>query len=1477
MANINFEANSNSFENKSNVVLRTNPNLTSNVKLVVDSDGSLYMDSISANRVLSDQRYKKVSVDSGSSYAYDLAKFYKNTPLDKAFETYRTTSDLSVYRDYESQYEEQYHYGARLNDSKLYKDNIRFMAPLWLESDLPEYFVVYRIDEPVSEVDLSDDLNGINARIMQMLKKATLVKTFDMRKGSKLGNYLNNYVNDPKFPYAPVTVSFESSEKSTWNGIDLVKGGFTSSAEFMYNEFVVTDRQEILNNQFITEGFRRNKMVCANLINLEFIFDDATVEAYDVNRYVGFYVKAHTEGKFKASKFAKGILHVDLSTIETEYDLSTSSLTDISMLPTMDLDKPVLQWVRTRDNFYNVVNENIPLFQLKVPSLPADMVGGMIKKKETLEIKSIIPNVKDFFKINVTGTPDSGEKFVLAAKTEWLPTTNKDAFTIFADSSVAAGKADGLKFSNLGTTNQIALAMLTAFNNIDDNPFKITRVDSSLIIENYSTGNRLHRSFFGMHLSNSSNTIKVEVGEYDNVTKKVGLDPVDYFTYWTYYPVGGSSVNTGYLVPDAEIGDIDDNTFIKDGANYIRIVEVVKDPFYDGWRVCLGSKTSTNLYFEASVNLYKDSYIEFGKFEVFNFIDFDFNFFSTQNSDPKELFHETEQDTNVNTSQLEDINKYNEDWSTYFKQLEGILQPITPTITPNNNISNEYDRLQENYTKETSIVSRVVPTINKWVYKNGLTSREKPYFLSMSEAFGKTNFSPDLNVSGRDPKAMTHEWYYIYGYPEYSSVPQTAAGMGDIIRDFYSYIQPEKSINLSSDNLTDITDDWFNRLFTFEGIEVDGEMVPTVINKKYTRLIKGSTAQPAETMFRGLKVKMYARKEFNESNPRNLINTPEFNNYKFSSVLVFNNYQTQVELGKQPEDSVKYKAIQNKKWKTVTLYIEVNSTEEVVEYVNRKLLYNMRDFYTSGATATATPLEGYLDFSSAVGFGDSLDVKGFNTELIRQVQVNSSGSYSTITFEYGGYTWEAPVEKVFNNNSLRILAPGGILGDVTHTQILTVTALPSLVWQNIEFTYQGGGYNQAKSTFERVSAKYIAELFNSNNTEDVEYLTVEEDGTINPNRFILNIEDGNHVTKKSTIVVEADSKKPQSYKVSSGIIGYVNTNRTTPIDVKLVRMAGDYMPNYRTVIAFTDLYRDNKIDKLWAGLSDEEARQKVVYNKYNRLGIAFASYTNFGYDKFGLIEDMHFHKINPEKADGILKLSNSTEDQPVYPLIGEVAIDKRDINVFRSSWEDGFYTKNDNQFNRSFVFGTLSASEEGAFLASTLNLPRAAYDITSYSNIIKATSLEEMKTYKDARNYVGDLITFEDDSNIWMDFYLQNNLVNILKADNAGYSIKKYVDASNSYGDKTSLDDDITKYIQANLIKLMGIEEIRVWNNKTKQIVESAVLSAENLQEILNTTFSEEKSFRLEYDPVQPLNVRLIYNKRPGFRHELYVYVKISS
>jgi hypothetical protein len=138
MTSINFEVNSNSIEGKSQVILRTNPLLTSNVKLVVDSKDKIYLDSINANRTLSDQQYKKFNLDSTGHFAYDIAAFYKSTPLDSVYDTLRLDSDTSVYREYDKQYEEQYHYGDRLNGSKTYDENIRFMAPLWINKTLPE-------------------------------------------------------------------------------------------------------------------------------------------------------------------------------------------------------------------------------------------------------------------------------------------------------------------------------------------------------------------------------------------------------------------------------------------------------------------------------------------------------------------------------------------------------------------------------------------------------------------------------------------------------------------------------------------------------------------------------------------------------------------------------------------------------------------------------------------------------------------------------------------------------------------------------------------------------------------------------------------------------------------------------------------------------------------------------------------------------------------------------------------------------------------------------------------------------------------------------------------------------------------------------------------------------------------------------------------------------------------------------------------
>jgi len=1485
MATINFDANKNSIEGKSQVILRTNPALSSNVKLVVDSSGDIFLDSFSANKTLSNQKYKRYSIDPSGHYAYDLAAYYKNTPLELVYEPLRRDSDTSVYKLYNKQYEEQYNYGARLNSYNIYSENIRFMAPLKIDKVLPEYFVIYRIEEPVSDSVLTDELSNINTRLVDMLSNATIVKTFDLRPKSKVGQYLNTFANNTEKPIAPLTFSFEKNEKTLWNGIDLVKGGFASKGEYVSDNFIKTDNLEILNNQFITEGFKRNSLVSADVINLEFLFEDFD-NAYDVPRYIGIYVNEHEEGSFKHTDYRKDVLYFDNSTVETNFDLTGTSpqLTAINMLPYDELDLPILQWVKFNNGFGHVKNlksnDGIVIGQFNVAAFNVNSTDKFIKKNDTLNISGIIDDNRDFIKLSVVERPDSSEHIILAATNEVKASGNIELFKIYADSALAAGTHDGLKYSNNGSLEQITFALRNAMNSILDSEFKISLDKTNIIISNYISGNRVGNAFLA--IKNDGVTVptylNIETSLLNPDIDLTFISPSFDTDYTIHGMVGGSAIGNSLLIEFEEIGDLSGDTYIKSGNTFAKVIEVVADPVFDNkYRVCVDKSIDSINVQDSSLSLWIENKVTFGKFEAFDFVDFDFDFFSTMHSKPKELQYE-DVDSGVDTNYIDNLNDFNTPSFNFFKGLENIKQEVTITSSGVSKIYSEYDRLQENYIKELALTSRIIPTINKWRYLDGVNVRENPYMLSMSEAFGKTNFAPNIKIDGTNADAMTHEWYYIYGHPNYydATDPLQKSNALDFIKSNYSYLQPELSIELDASKLMDINNDWFNSLFVYDGFDITGVgFAPAVITKKYTTFVKGSVNAPAETMFRGLKVKAFARKEFTELNPKNLINTAEFNDYKFSAVL---NYKAN-----QSVDDSTIKVIQNKEFKTITIYIEVLTTEQNALFVNRKLLYHLKSFSDSFGNLSDTKINGYLDFSVQLDNDPkTINVTGVGVDFIKDIQINEDGGYNVIKFDYANDTWVLPVISVENSSRLTVIAVDGQPGKIQNeskTNFLAITQEPSTFGIGKDFTYIGGGYNLAKATFESISTKSIVDLLNLNDTEKVEYITVETDGTINNNRFILNIEDGHYVKKQSKLTTSSDPNKPETFKVSAGKVGYVVNERDTPYTTELIRMSGDYTPLTRTVVSFTDMYRPYKTSQIFDDgdvLTVEDPREKILYNRYNRMGIVFGSAQYEGHDKWGVIENLNYHKINPEKADGILKLSNSTTP-PVYRLISEIAIDKRDVNVFRSSWEDEYYIKNGIQNQNINVYGTLSAYEESAFLASTLNLPKNQYEITSYPNTKLATGLSDMKAIKSTGTYNGDVVLFEDNDNVYIDLYLGNRLTNVLIDDNAGAYIKKYVLASNSYGDKTTLDDDIKKYIEVNMLKLLNINEVRLFNTPSKQILSSEVASINSLNDILDSRFVEDTSFRLEYDVKNPLNIKVIYNKRPGFKHQFYIYTKINS
>ena len=90
-------------------LLRTNPKLTSNVKLIVAGDG-LFLESFNADPKLAGATYKKFRVKPEGSYSYDVASFWNSnkTPVDLIYKVKRDFSDFSILNTYDKQIEETY-------------------------------------------------------------------------------------------------------------------------------------------------------------------------------------------------------------------------------------------------------------------------------------------------------------------------------------------------------------------------------------------------------------------------------------------------------------------------------------------------------------------------------------------------------------------------------------------------------------------------------------------------------------------------------------------------------------------------------------------------------------------------------------------------------------------------------------------------------------------------------------------------------------------------------------------------------------------------------------------------------------------------------------------------------------------------------------------------------------------------------------------------------------------------------------------------------------------------------------------------------------------------------------------------------------------------------------------------------------------------------------------------------------------------
>lgn len=1634
---INTAANNSLNKNKTFALLRTNPKLTSNIKLVADSSGDIYLSSIKASRTLAQANFQKYPLSEFGQYNRDVALFYGKLPKDKRYEVGREHTDLAISKEYSTQYEQLYNYGSSFNYTKVYGEQYRMFAPIWLEDKVPQKYVIYRIEDADFDRKYSNDSEGQNFRIQEMLSKATIIKTFDLTNNTKLGKYLNSHINDPLFPKSHVTFNFEIDDPTYFSGIDSMIGGFVKKSDYIDDDYIKEDLPEILANNTITSSFERNGLVSANIFNLEFLFDDAGAKDYNIYRYFGLYVDEYKEGEVLVENVTKdGMLYLS-------GDRSKNG--DVDYIPTeVETSIPMLSWVKDKNGeFHHIKNtyrsRNKKFLGIKqvgdpvglqwIKSISTSFQGNkdsFIKKIEN-EIQTPIISrdpFNGFIRIKLTSPPTHNDKIFLGDLLEIsIENFNLGDFVFIADETLPIGTYSEGKYSCQGNTSQIAAAIAGSIRNGEIIPYNARSVKNEIIIDDYSQGRNKYTTVFGINTSNPYTFLDVSdcvsadeffekryndfVSEGGVVTGGLQIGDYDIFTM-----SGGCAVNQGATVSPSDVGLLKVGDYVKHNRKdkYTLIEEIIKDPVSENYRVIFKDKvifSNSNL-----MSTYKTYMTSFGKFEGYDLKDFDFDFFSTSNSDISHLNLEsiqylsdessfslssaTPQDTPLSevlapnifggstvpfasniqwtvlvygmdirpfiskgdflkknssggispeyalisyikwipiasnpTNGMSIIRLNEEPSSEYaissnpsdiassefifkpgdnnfglfkFKNLSNIVEDDSSdadeSAVLDTGIKTEYDRLNENSLKETSVSSRIIPTICKFALKDGTATnaRSLPYMLNVSEAFGVDNLSPDISViSERDSNKLNMEHFLIWNIPPYLKTPDSIPLLKDYVNPEQKPMEYQDVIN----KLKDINYDYFSAYLTYIGSysptspAADG-WVNSNTKRLYTSFASGDSLGFASTVFKGLRYIYKDRKEFSLSEPISFQPSSSVNGYKYATVVCYTNNPIS---DNTFEAKTEFEFIKNEKFKTLTLAINVSLPNNDVKFLDIYGAYNLNDIVDSEGDIINSKVRGYLEFGGITAGSNwdepttqvtaSLQSVGSNSTKFTEDIFKIEEEYSYLIFNIPGYPqgekFALKVVSVIDDENIIVSGtPGGIDQQapgypekITISNYLNATDTSNISNQ-IELEYHQGGKRGWENVLSSVVAPGMAEKINTH--DNIKYTTIGEDGTESDGLYCIEIQDGVEFIKTSILAVETDEDKPKAFKLNNDEIGHDLVAREDGgYYTNLRRMNGEYDPLFRSVIEFTAPYRDKKIqaeDENTNRPTDEYIRQKKGYERLSEVNCVFSSYLKTD-NNYGIIPNFYYHKVN-EEGGKVLKLDQSTDKPPLYPLIGEIAIDKKDINLLDSKYSSEYYTRSYEGGKTEKVHGTLSPIEERSFLASTIMKVKDEYDITAYSPAY-VNSLKELDVIRYDEKENQSAYVFEDSQKIYIDFYIMDSVVNELIEDEKLVSYySKYVNVENSYGDKTTLKDDTVLYIKSNIIPRFELDKILIYG-KPVTTENTELDSVVNIEDIMSDGYLPLTNFEVRRFSEKPLDFRLIYNKKPGYNYKFRVHAKIIA
>lgn len=868
---------------RSHLILRTNPRLTGNIKLMVGQD-NVYMSTIQINDTLSDQQYVSNPINPASNYSVDVYSIFNSVPRNILYQIPEIDHNQYVRKNSE-QYIQTYNYGCRRLISKLYDEQFSSFAPLLIGDKIPDVYVLFKI--PLSKQHETKTWTASD-----YYKNADIVTTFDLKK-SKIGTYIQNLVNHPLFRNPPITVNYET-KTVTYCGISVYKGSIVSITESILHLF---DQELPVKDfdQYITDGFYRNGLVLANLLNLEFMFDDVVTD-FSTSSYYGLYVNYKDIDDYNPIK------------IQQDYDQYL---------------KNCYCYVRNDDGIQKYRNS------VKQP----------LQYDRSLVVQPVRSSGYSSMSLRLDKNLEVGYELRLYLNGKYLETIILDTLLQF--------DADDYQYQQWSNAGQLQ----TFVNPIGSKSEVLRRIGLAVqwvlqAVENYS-----YKFFVDedelVFYSNNKFVPTLSICSY--LLDRNGQSLSDgYITFSSFNLIGySSSKGKRFKIAKSQLPILQSKLILLENHQYATIETIsanvdeelidenhnlVETDNYRNYCIVTINDTLPQILFKGNtIQLYSKQQSKFGVLDVSPISDFDYDFHSMEYASG----HESEYSHyySVRSGDLVMGRQYtafnNNKDNTFELQISAIIDGKQQTaasvpkggkitfiaqstdytvvsgsgtivdnfyLTDNelntfvgfntlsttigksdnklkinsfkDNSKNEYEILKENSTSLNTYLSKLIPHVNKWVMNNK-DIRNNEYRLNMSSSFGSLSFTPSFNAIESDPSKFTHEWYYLSCYPKGLTKEE--------VYNSSSYFDHTFDVEQYAHSNTDYFTDYFTvnsrTIIKKNGSNYTATVLPVKFQRRYSIIHKDQdTLDTYSTFFRGCKMSFSS-------------NDVDIDGYKFSCIL----------------------------------------------------------------------------------------------------------------------------------------------------------------------------------------------------------------------------------------------------------------------------------------------------------------------------------------------------------------------------------------------------------------------------------------------------------------------------------------------------------------------------------------------------------------------------------------------------------------